>query len=423
MMVLKRGSRGALVDILQLALSRALGVVVEVDGCFGAQTRLALLEFQRAHALPPTGEAGSAVWHALEPYTAAHVTYAMRRGESFAQAAESLGAGLAAVETANPGLDLLAPRAGQRITVPLPFDAVPALAWSSYANGQSLRALTARYPFLQPATFGRSSMGKPLRCLLFGEGPNAALLTAAHHANEWITAPALLRYASSLAAGYAAGEERARELYAKTRLCFVPLVNPDGVDLVTGALEEGYYAERAREIAADYPSVPYPDGWKANIRGTDLNLQYPADWEAAREIKYAQGWVTPAPRDYVGSAPLAASEARALYTLTRQLMPKTVLALHTQGEVIYWQYHGYAPEGAAPLAEKLAAASGYALDTVPDESSNAGYKDWAIDTLDIPAFTVECGLGASPLPLEQLDGISAAVAAICAELAAWCAAS
>ncbi|HIS71769.1 MAG TPA: peptidoglycan-binding protein, partial [Candidatus Scatomorpha pullicola] len=233
MMVLKRGSRGALVDILQLALSRALGGGVEVDGCFGAQTRLALLEFQRARALPPTGEAGSAVWHALEPYTAAHVTYAMRRGESFAQAAESLGAGLAAVETANPGLDLLAPRAGQRITVPLPFDAVPALAWSSYANGQSLRALTARYPFLQPATFGRSSMGKPLRCLLFGEGANAALLTAAHHANEWITAPALLRYASSLAAGYAAGEERARELYAKTRLCFVPLVNPDGVDLVT----------------------------------------------------------------------------------------------------------------------------------------------------------------------------------------------
>lgn len=139
-MVLKRGSRGALVDILQLALSRALGVVVEVDGCFGAQTRLALLEFQRAHALPPTGEAGSAVWHALEPYTAAHVTYAMRRGESFAQTAESLGAGLAAVETANPGLDLLAPRAGQRITVPLPFDPVPALAWSSYANGRAARA-------------------------------------------------------------------------------------------------------------------------------------------------------------------------------------------------------------------------------------------------------------------------------------------
>ena len=36
MMVLKRGSRGALVDILQLALSRALGGGVEVDGCFGA---------------------------------------------------------------------------------------------------------------------------------------------------------------------------------------------------------------------------------------------------------------------------------------------------------------------------------------------------------------------------------------------------
>ena len=87
--------------------------------------------------------------------------------------------------------------------------------------------------------------------------------------------------------------------------------------------------------------------------------------------------------------------------------------------MIYWQYQGYAPEGAAALAEKLAAASGYALDTVPDESSFAGYKDWVIDSLDTPAFTVECGLGESPLPLEQLGSISTAVAAICRECAQY----
>ena len=38
--------------------------------------------------------------------------------------------------------------------------------------------------------------------------------------------------------------------------------------------------------------------------GVDLNLQFPAGWEQAKEIKYAQGFNQPAPRDFVGFGPL-----------------------------------------------------------------------------------------------------------------------
>ena len=415
---LKYSSRGSLVSALQLALCRA-GFPVEIDGIFGTGTQEAVMALQRSRSIPVTGEVTQPLWYALEPLLSSCYIHTLRRGDTLSAIAQSHSSSIEAIDIANPGIDPLALSPGGRLSIPLPFEPVPGIEWSTYFNSLVMRALTCRYPFLRQATFGRSVMGRPLRYLAFGEGERTGIFTAAHHANEWITAPALLKYVSSLAGAYAKGDQEAQNIYQNTRLYFIPLVNPDGVDLVTGALDEGFYSERAQEIAAGYPDVPFPNGWKANIRGTDLNLQYPAGWDQAKEIKFAQGWVSPAPRDYVGASPLSASESRALYSLTRQLSPKLALALHTQGEVIYWQYQGYAPEDAEEVAGKLAAASGYALDTVPDESSFAGYKDWVIDSLDTPAFTVECGLGESPLPLEQLGSISTAVAAICRECAQY----
>lgn len=274
---------------------------------------------------------------------------------------------------------------------------------------RAIDTLRLYYPFLEKSTIGRSVMGKEIPVLKLGSGKTEVCYSAAIHANEWITAPLLLQFVQEYAEAVSAGEQLygadARSLFRQITLYVIPLLNPDGVDLVTGALTEGDYYDKARQIAAAYPQIPFPDGWKANIDGVDLNLQFPADWELAKEIKYKQGYTMPAPRDYVGEAPLSAPESRALYEFTVAHRFALILTYHTQGEVIYWKYKDLEPERSKEIAEYFGKVSGYAVEETPYASGNAGYKDWFILQFDRPGYTIEAGYGENPLPIEDLPEI------------------
>ena len=417
MRILRYGDTGPAVQLLQLALNRAGFGTLLTDGIFGEATGAALREFQRAQGLRIDGVAGAQTQRALLPWYTGYVCRVLRPGDTFYALAQRYGTTAEFIALANPGLVPENLPVGGQIVVPLPFPVVPTgIDWCSALVAYCVRGLAARFPFLRVGQFGSSELGRPLWQLSLGEGSNRVFYSACHHANEWITAPVLLCWAEELAWAFALGGtvagHSAGELldYATVRLA--PCVNPDGLDLVTGELRDTQLLAPVRRIAAAYPRYPFPDGWKANIRGTDLNLQYPAGWERARENKFAQGITSPAPADYVGPAPLSASEARALYRATAAFDPALVIALHTQGEVVYWRYLDHEPPQGRAIAEAFFQVSGYRPDDAPYASGFAGYKDWFIDRYDRPGFTVEAGRGRNPLPLSDFPDIYEACRAI-----------
>lgn len=383
--------------LLELALRRAEAASVEA--------------FQRASGLAPTGSLDVQTMQALEPYLTGFVRHRVRAGETIYRLAERHGTTERAILTANPGIEPRRLTVGQELIIPLGFSVVPTdMAFTSELLALCVQGLTARYPFLTQRTLVKTRFGRPVTLLRLGSGQRSVLYNASHHANEWITTPVLLKFMEDYAAAVAAGGtifgQDAAALFRRTQLYCVPMVNPDGVDLVTGAILRGSEAfEEAEAIAARYPAIPFPDGWKANLSGVDLNLNYPAGWEQARELKYALGFTGPAPRDFVGRAPLDQPESAAMARLTRTVDPRLTLSYHTQGEVIYWKYLDLEPAGARHIGEQFARLSGYLLEDTPYASGFAGYKDWFILTFDRPGYTIEAGLGQNPLPITQFDEI------------------
>ncbi len=401
-------SRGPDVALLQAILNRLGFNAGTPDGIFGRKTERAVLRFQQAEGLTSDGVVGQNTWKALTPYIMGYRTRILRPGDTLFSLAREFNTSLSAIETANPGIDPNNLQVGQKITVPFPSPVVLTdIPYTSQTLQRNLEGLKARYPFLKRGTVGRSVNGREIPYLILGNGRKKVGYNASHHANEWITTPVLMKFTEQMCRAYALGVSLGgfdiRRLWEEVTFVIVPMVNPDGVDLVTGEYAPGskeYNAARALNT-----DLPFPDGWKANLQGTDLNLNYPAGWEEARRIKFSQGYTRPGPRDYVGSSPLSAPESLAMAQFTEEQNFDLILAYHTQGEIIFWKYLDYEPENSLEIARAFSAVSGYTVEETPFTSGFAGYKDWFIQQFNRPGYTVECGKGLNPLPISQFNEI------------------
>ena len=226
MRTLNFGSTGPLVEFLQNIL-KILGYYAgTIDGIYGNNTRNAVIRFQRNFGLSQIdGIVGPQTWNALSPYI-------------------------------NGSFGFIVPTN---------------INYSSRILQINIDSLMRLYPFIEVGSIGRSILGRNIPYIRIGRGSKEVFYSAAIHANEWITAPVLMKFVADYCYTYQNNLTifgySARELYNNVSIYIVPMVNPDGVDLVTGEIKVNSPTYNfAKNIAEDYPSIPFPNGWKANIR-------------------------------------------------------------------------------------------------------------------------------------------------------------
>lgn len=154
------------------------------------------------------------------------------------------------------------------------------IAYSSCLLRNNIEQLKKRYNFLITGNIGYSVLGKPISYIRLGAGQKEVMYSSSIHANEWITSVILMKFVEDYARAYKNNDfiygYSVKELFNNVSIYIVPMVNPDGVDLVTGVIPEntGVY-NNFRDISLKFPNIPFPSGWKANFNGVDLKNSQP----------------------------------------------------------------------------------------------------------------------------------------------------
>lgn len=275
-----------------------------------------------------------------------------------------------------------------------------------------LNSLKATYPKMQMDVLGNTIDGRQLYHVVVGNpsAPHKILVHGGIHAREYISSQVVMREIVALLEmqqnNWLYHGQSVATLLQNTCIHFVPMVNPDGITLVQGGID-ALNTQAAKTMVMSMAAqdqvtdlATYLRKWKNNINGVNLNRNFDAFWqEATPKVDH------PSNMFYKGTGPESEAESKALANLCRQLMPDYTISYHTQGRVIYWYFGetgNYKAKGQY-LANVVHQNTGYTISDTWSQTDAAGFKDWAVQKLDIPSVTIELGRGTSPVDESQIS--------------------
>lgn len=274
---------------------------------------------------------------------------------------------------------------------------------------EDIYRLIAAYPFLvESEIIGQSEDNRDIYLLKLGKGNLKSLMLGGVHAREIAATPLLIKMVNEYAKHYYLDEEfddfNVKELLDNTILYIVPLVNPDGMEIVIHK-ENAIYNEEIRETLKNIPGQY--NNWKANAKGVDINRNFTCEnWAKVLPGKKKSDLINSSPHAqfYSGTHPASEKETQAIENLVKNNDFKIMFDIHSKGRVIYWYKEIMDEEfndRAYHISQEVEKYSGYA--PLPKNLSTHGMgtdgtsTDFAVEQ-GIYSLTIETMLYDIPSP-------------------------
>lgn len=270
------------------------------------------------------------------------------------------------------------------------------------ASKKYIEQLCTEYPFIEAGVVSRTCLGRGIFSLSIGNKKNSVLLAGGFHGSEWLSCLVLLRFIERVASHIKNKRQLKRVDVSRTfstlGVTVIPCVNPDGTEIAV------HGPDAARSLRRFVEKIGCKDfsKWNANALGVDINHNFNAGWRECRKMEEENSITGPASRQFGGKYPESEAETRALTRLCRLRPFRQVMAVHSQGEELYWEYGENTPSQSKMMAKIIADSCSYSLVQNSALASHGGFKDWFISEFARPGFTLEIGKGENPLPVRDL---------------------
>ena len=243
----------------------------------------------------------------------------------------------------------------------------------------------------KPFIIGESVLNRFIYAVKFDfESKNTVIIQGCIHAREHITASLICKLIKETEKDF-----NKLKVMGIPNIIFVPMVNPDGVELCYYGIKSAN--KEKRNFLLEINKGKDFSLFKANANGVDLNTNFNAKWGTGREnIK------SPSSNGYIGEFPMSEPEVQALCLLTKTVKPIFTISYHAKGQEIYYQFYNKKENVKRDKAIAKIIARSLKYRIVNTESfSSGGYKDWCVQTLEIPAVTIEVGKDSLVHPIKE----------------------